>query len=386
MKKLILTLLASSVLFAGCGFKGDTVIKVNNQNITKSQFEEAYKVAAKHSQLAQMGIDVPEDENNLMYLMIKGRVVNEMIVKELINQELEKRQITVNKDDVDRERKKMIDRVGSKEKFNEILKQNGVSRAQFEKDLAQEIKMRKLVDIIHPVTITDSQAKAFYEKNQAQFKYPDRVRASHILISANRAEIKEKLMTKNTTMNDIELNKKVQQIMEERYHKAESIANQLKHNPEKFEAIARDESDDSMTAKNGGDIGFFSQKDMVKPFADVAFSQKPNTISGVVQTPYGFHIIKVTDRMAAGQQPFEKVKEQLKMYMAAQEQIKALELFLNNLKAQAVIQYVNPSFDPMQIESKMKKIAAEKNAQIRTNAPQPQAPVQNATQQSAGKK
>ena len=114
--------------------------------------------------------------------------------------------------------------------------------------------------------------------------------------------------------------------------------------------------------KNGGDIGFFAQKDMVKPFADVAFKQKPNTISEVVQTPYGFHIIKVTDRKAAGQEPFLKVKEQLKQYLAAQEQVKALEQYLNGLKARAVVQYVNDSYDPVKIEAKMKKIAAEKKA------------------------
>lgn len=365
MKRVLLTLLASAVMFSGCGLKGGTIIKVNNQCITKSQFEAVYKETAKHSQLAQMGIDVPEDDNNLMYLMLKDRVVNEIIVKELINQELEKRQITVNKDDVERERQKMIDKVGSKEKFNEILKQNGVTKSQFEKDLAQEIKMRKLVDIIHPVSVSDSQAKDFYNKNLSKFKYPDKVRASHILISANRTEIKQQLMTKNKTMNDIEMNAEVQKIMEERYQKAQKIEAQLKNNPEKFEAIARDESDDPMTAKNGGDIGFFAKKDMVPQFANVAFAQKPNTISGIVQTPYGFHIIKVTDRMAAGQQPYEKVKEQIKMFISAQEQVQALQMFLTNLKSHAVIDYVDQSYNPVQIEAKMKRIAAERKATIK---------------------
>ena len=369
MKKLLVTLMASALIFSGCGFKGGTIIKVNNHNITKSQFDEAYKNAAQHSQLAQMGIDIPEDENNLMYLMIKDRVVNEIIVKELLNQEMEKRQIKVTKEDTERERQKMIDKIGSKEKLNEILKQNGISKSKFEKDLAQEIKMKKLVEIIHPVSISDSQAKAFYEKNVNQFKYPDKVRASHILIAANPTEIKEELRKKNSPMSEIELNERVQQVMKERYDKAVEIRNQIKDRPESFEAIARDVSADTMSAKNGGDIGFFAQKDMVKPFADVAFSQKPNTISEVVQTPYGFHIIKVTDRMAAGQQPFVKVKEQIKMFMAAQEQIKALEQFLSNLKAHAVIQYVNSSYDPIQIETKMKKLAAERKAAL-GNQPQ----------------
>lgn len=372
MKRALLTLMASAVLFSGCGFKGNTVIKVNNQNITKAQYEEAFKNAAKNSQLAQMGIDIPEDDNNLMYLMIKDRVVNELIVKELLRQELEKRNITVSKNDIAKERQKMIDRVGSKDKFNDILKQNGIKNSQFESDLEQEIKMKKLVNDIHPVKVSDSQAKDFYNKNINQFKYPDKVRASHILISANPVEIKEQLRKKNPNMTENDLNMKVQQEMRARYDKAVAIQKQLKNNPDEFESVARNKSDDPMSAKNGGDIGFFAQKDMVKPFADTAFAQKPNTISDVVQTPYGFHIIKVTDRMAAGQQPFEKVKEQIKLYMTAQEQIKALELYLNGLKANAVIQFVDESYNPVQIELKMKKLAAERKAAIQQQKQQAQ--------------
>ena len=362
MKRVLLTLLASALIFSGCGFKKDVIIKVNNQAITKAQFDKAYQKASKNSQLAQMGIDIPEDENNLMYLMVKDRVINELIVKELVRQEMEKRNITVSNDETKKERQKMIDKIGSKEKFNDILNQNGISNFQFEEDLAQEIKMKKLVNIIHPVNVTDAQAKAFYNKNVNKFKYPDKVRASHILIAANPVEMKEHLKSKNTSMTEEEINIKVQEEMLQRYQKAVSIEKQIKNTPEKFEAIARDESDDTVTAKNGGDIGFFAQKDMVKPFADVAFKQKPNTISEVVQTPYGFHIIKVTDRKAAGQEPFLKVKEQLKQYLAAQEQVKALEQYLNGLKARAVVQYVNDSYDPVKIEAKMKKIAAEKKA------------------------
>lgn len=372
MKRVLLTLLASALIFSGCGFKKDVIIKVNNHDITKAQFDSAYQNAAKNSQLAQMGIEIPEDENNLMYLMLKDRVINELVVKELINQEFEKRNISITKADTEKERQKMIDKLGSKEKFNEILKQNGISNAQFEQDLAQEIKMKKLVDIIHPVKVTDAQAKVFYDKNVSKFKYPDKVRASHILIMANPMEIKEKIRAKNSSMTEAELNANVQKEMIARYQKAQSIAAQIKNTPEKFEAIARDESDDTMTAKNGGDIGFFAQKDMVKPFADAAFKQKPNTISDVVQTQYGFHIIKVTDRMAAGQEPFVKVKEQVKMFLTAQEQVKALELFLNDLRSHAVIQYVNASYDPVQIEGKMKKLAAEKKAAAQALKTQPQ--------------
>lgn len=358
--KLFATLLVSAFLFSGCGLKPNVVIKVNNQNITKSQFDIAYNKAAKHSQLAQMGIDIPEDENNLMYLMVKDRVVNDLIVRELLNQELKKRNITVSKKELEEEHKKMIDKLGSKEKFNELLKQNGIKYSEFEEDLKQEIMMKKLVNIIHPVKISDSDAKSFYNKNLDKFKTPDQVRASHILIMANPAEIKEGLTKKNKTLTEAEINQQVMAEMAMRYKKAQEIANSIKSTPDAFEAKAREFSDDKATAEKGGDLGFFSQGDMVKEFADAAFKLRPNTISEVVQTPYGFHIIKVTDRKAAGQQPYEKIKEQLKMYLTAQEQVKALEQFLIMLKSQAVIEYVNDSYNPVQIEAKMKKLAAEK--------------------------
>lgn len=362
MKKLFLTLIASAFLLSGCGLKPNVVIKVNNQNITKSQFDKAYEKAAKHSQLAQMGIDIPEDENNLMYLMVKDRVVNDLIVRELLNQELKKRNITVSKKEIVAEHQKMVDKLGSKDKFNEILKQNGIKYSDFEEDLKQELMMKKLVNIIHPVKISESDAKSFYNKNLDKFKTPDQVRASHILVMANPAEIKEGLTKKNKTLTEAEINQQVQVEMAMRYKKAQEIANEIKSTPDRFEAKAREVSDDKASAEKGGDIGFFSKNDMVKEFSDAAFKLRPNTISEVVQTPYGFHIIKVTDRKAAGQQPYEKIKPQLIQYLTAQAQVKALEQFLTMLKSQAVIEYVDDSYNPVQIEAKMKKLAAEKRA------------------------
>ena len=362
MKKLFLTLIASAFLLSGCGLKPNVVIKVNNQNITKSQFDKAYEKAAKHSQLAQMGIDIPEDENNLMYLMIKDRVVNDLIVKELLNQELKKRNITVSKKEIEAEHKKMVDKLGSKDKFNDILKQNGIKYSDFEEDLKQELMMKKLVNIIHPVKISESDAKSFYNKNLDKFKTPDQVRASHILVMANPVEIKEGLTKKNKTLTEAEINQQVQVEMAMRYKKAQEIVNEIKSTPDRFEAKAREVSDDKASAEKGGDIGFFSKNDMVKEFSDAAFKLRPNTISEVIQTPYGFHIIKVTDRKAAGQQPYEKIKSQLIQYLTAQAQVKALEQFLTMLKSQAVIEYVDDSYNPVQIEAKMKKIAAEKRA------------------------
>lgn len=359
-KKLIATIAVSAVLLTGCAFnQKDTIVKVNGEKITQSQFDQAFDKAVGNSMFAQMGIDVKKDKTNFLYLMIKDKVVNELIVKELIDQEIAKRKIKVTKEDTDKELKMIIDKVGSKEKFNEILKQNGISSAQFKKDLIEEVKMKKLVDIISKVEVSDAEAKKFYKENLNKFKYPDKVRALHILVSANPEEIKQKLMTEpeNKSLTKAEIQAKVDKELTVKKEKAEKLLAEVKKDPSSFEKIARENSDDKTSAKQGGDLGFFSKQEMVEPFAKAAFTLKPNTISDIIQTPYGYHIILVKDRMKAGQEPFEKVKDEIVMYIQNQKQIKVLESLVESLKKQAKIEYVNPEYNPVSIKDLLKKQA-----------------------------
>ena len=356
-KKLFTTLALSAILLTGCSFKKEAIIKVNGESITMSQYEDAFNQAIGNSMFAQMGIDVKKDKNSFLYLMIKDRVVSELIVKELINQEVEKRHIKVTKDDVNNEIKNIIDKIGSKEKFNEVLKQNNVSTSQLKKDLTEELKVKKLVNSISKVSVSENDCKNFYKKNLNKFKYPDKVRALHILVSANPEEIKEKIASDpaNKKLGKEEIKALVDKEMAADKVKAEKLLAQVKKNPADFEKIARDNSDDKASAKKGGDLGFFTKQEMVQPFSKVAFSQKPNTISDIVQTPYGYHIILVKDRMQAGQEPFEKVKGEIMIYLENQEQVKVLDKFIESLKKQAKIDYVNKEFNPTSIQDALKK-------------------------------
>lgn len=356
-KKLFTTLALSAMLLTGCSFKNEAIIEVNGESITMSQYEDAFNQAIGNSMFAQMGIDVKKDKNSFLYLMIKDRVVSELVVKELINQEVEKRHIKVTKDDVNNEIKNIIDKIGSKEKFNEVLKQNNVSTSQLKKDLTEELKVKKLVNSISKVSVSENDCKNFYKKNLNKFKYPDKVRALHILVSANPEEIKEKIASDpaNKKMSKEEIKALVDKEVAADRVKAEKLLAQVKKNPADFEKIARDNSDDKASAKKGGDLGFFTKQEMVQPFSKVAFSQKPNTISDIVQTPYGFHIILVKDRMQAGQEPFEKVKGEIMIYLENQEQVKVLDKFIESLKKQAKIDYVNKEFNPTSIQDALKK-------------------------------
>ena len=123
-----------------------------------------------------------------------------------------------------------------------------------------------------------------------------------------------------------------------------------------FAKLAKDNSDDTTSAVKGGDLGFFAAKEMVPEFSKAAFSMKPNTISDKpVKTQYGYHIIMVTDRAAAGQDSFDKVKNNIKGYLENQKQIEAIDKLTESLKKNAKIVYVNPSYDPEQMKKDVQK-------------------------------
>ncbi len=361
--KLLVTIALSTMLLSGCVL-GDrnAIIKVNNESITKQQYEQAFDAVANNSMFAQMGIDMKKDPNSFMHLMLKDRVVNELIVKKLLDQEIKKKHIKVSNEDIDSKLKTIIDKVGSKEKFNQILKENGISSAQFKKDLTDEVKVEKLVDTLSVVAVSDADAKKFYEKNINQFKYPDKVRASHILIGANAEELKEKIATSEAGkgLSAEQIDAQVKQEMSKKLEKAQKLLAELKKDPSQFAKVAKENSDDTISAKQGGDLGFFAKEEMVEPFAKAAFAMKPNTLSEIVVTPYGYHIIYVTDRKKAGAESFDKVKPEIKSFLENQEKVKVLQEYVNTLKNNAKIEYKDASFNPEVIQKQLKE-QAKKN-------------------------
>lgn len=357
--KMAASILAVSATLMICGCtNNNAVVTVNGDSITRAQYEKAFDAVANNSMFSQMGIDLKKDPNSFLHLMLKDRVINELIVKKLIDQEINKRHIKVSKEDMDKQLKSIIDKVGSKEKFNQLLKENGVSTAQFKKDLSDEVKIQKLVDTLSTVSISDKDAMKFYKENADKFKNPDKVRASHILVSANSEELKAKISAgEGKNMTEEQLNAEVKKQMNAQKAKAQKLLAEVKKNPKEFAKIAKENSDDTQSAKQGGDLGFFGKEEMVEPFSKAAFAMKPNTISEVIETPYGYHIIMVTDRQKAGVEPFDKVKDDIKDFLTNQEKVKVLQQFVDTLKNNAKIEFKDPSFDPQNIQKALKEQA-----------------------------
>lgn len=347
-KKLLATLAVSAVLFAGCGLKSsEAIITVNNKKITQGQFDEMFNKQTNNGMIKAMGIDVKDDKNSFIYLLIKERVINELVVKALLDQEIAKRGIEVTNQDVDAAIKEIIDKLGSKEQLDSLLKEHNITASQFKKDLKEEVKMKKLAKELGYSNVSDAEAKKFYNENANKFKQPERVRASHILISVNPEEIAEVIKSdvKNKDLDEAALKAKVNEEIKAKEAKINQLLAEAKKDMSKFAKLAKENSEDTTSAVKGGDLGFFNDKEMVPEFSKAAFSMKPNTISDKpVKTQYGYHIIMVTDRAAATTTPFEKAKSDIKSYLENQKQIEAIDKLTESLKKNAKIEYVNPEY------------------------------------------
>jgi peptidyl-prolyl cis-trans isomerase D len=153
------------------------------------------------------------------------------------------------------------------------------------------------------ITPTPQQVESYYQANLQQFANPEQVHAQHILLKTA-----DKDAAKVRTQID-------------------AILKEVKAPGADFASLARKYSEDDASKGSGGDLGFFGRGSMVKPFEDAAFAMEPGQISEVVQTDFGFHVIKVLEKRAAGQRPLAEVKDQITeqlKWQQAQERAGAL--------------------------------------------------------------
>jgi peptidyl-prolyl cis-trans isomerase D len=165
------------------------------------------------------------------------------------------------------------------------------------------------------LAVTEAEIKAWYDGHKAQFQQPEERRASHILIASEKIG-KDKARVK-----------------------AEELLKAIQKTPASFADLAQKNSDDPGSASKGGDLGFFGRGMMVKPFEDSTFALKEGEISGVVESDFGFHIIKLTGIHAAKEKPLAEVKgeieAELKKTGAARKFAEAAEAFSNTVYEQA---------------------------------------------------
>ena len=181
-----------------------------------------------------------------------------------------------------------------------------------------EFVVFSLANILPTINVTDDEIKAFYKTNSDKYQNQQQREASHILIAASKnAAPAEKAKAKA---------------------KAEDLLSQIRKNPKQFEELATKYSQDPESAKKGGELGAFGRGMMVKPFDDAVFSMKVNEISNIVESDFGYHIIKLTKIIGEGG-GFDAMKPQIKaelIYQKGQEKFAALaEEFSNKVYEQS---------------------------------------------------
>ncbi len=366
--KVFLSAFCSVLLFAGCTSNNKAIVTVNGEAITRAQYNEVMDLIKKGPQFKAASKE-QQQENSPMMLMAKDRIVQDLITKTLLEQEFDKRKIEASDAEIEAKKEELIKQIGSKEKYQEALKQNGVSESKVEEDLANVIKVDKLASAISDTSVSDKEVKDFYNENKAQFNFPERVRASHILIEANPELIKKSIIDadKDGKLSAADIDKKVKEELDKKMALARDVRAQVLKNPKEFAALAKKYSNDTGSAQKGGDLGYFPREAMVKEFSDVAFAIKSDTVSEIVVTRYGNHIIMVTDHAAAGLAPFEQVKGEIKAMLEQNKKLGAMQNLFNGLKSNAKIEYNDPEFNPENIQKQLREAAM----------PQPQgAPVQ----------
>ena len=179
-------------------------------------------------------------------------------------------------------------------------------KTQLKKDLSIENYKNKFDK---ETEISEEAMKKYYEDNKSQFT-EDKVRASHILISTVDKDGKELSPEKK---------KEAKKEAEEIYKKVKA--------GEDFATLAKEYSQDEYSAVNGGDLGFFEKGQMVPEFEAAAFGLKKGEVSEIVESQYGYHIIKVTDKVYK-EETFDEAKSDIKkelLYQKYLEKVKELE-------------------------------------------------------------
>ncbi len=342
------------------------IAKVGEHYISNAEFQEAYD-NMREMYKRQMGSSFSEEL--LQKMGMKRQLLEGLINRYLVLQGAEALGLTATVDEV---RQAILElpvfaREGGFDQklYLAYLRQEGVTPEAFEKDMSDRITARKVESFIRntalvtesevltsyhfnrdqirlayvlvdprsfedKVAVDDAALSSFYQKNLNRYMDPEKREIAHVLISAAEmgkdipvtdqeareyynthpdAYKKEKEVRASHILFKLKKDASEQEVKKVR-SEAEKVLEQARQGKD-FAELAKKYSQDAGSAKNGGELGFFTKKQMVPQFADAAFSLKPGQISGLVKTDYGFHIIKVEEVHEATTTPFDKVKDNI---------------------------------------------------------------------------
>ncbi len=319
------------VIWQGLGSTAPALI-IEGQKISQKEFEKFYEnlVAQYTRAYAQYGQDFSrflQGPGGIeRRLQLQSRIIDELLRKHLIAQEIERRGIAISQTDIDDQTEIAFEHILrqnnlTEEQAAQILKQQGRTLESFKKELRQAVELdikteRLRQSVVGPIEPTDQELSAYLEEHREKYDTPERVRARHILIR----------VPENASEAEIAQAKK----------QIEDIKKELENGAD-FAELAKQHSQDPGSAPKGGDLGFFTRGQMVQEFEDAAFALEPGQVSDPVRTQFGFHLIKVEEKKPAEHPTLAQIRDRvLKDYIEA-ERDRRFEEFYKKLKAQAKI-------------------------------------------------
>jgi len=286
----------------------EIVARVNGEAINRADLQSAV------GQLeSRAGRTVPAEQRDRVF---RG-VLDQLIAYRLLAQESVTRKIAVSDGDVDARAAEIRGQFPSEQVFQQTLEQQNMTEAEFRDDVRQGLQITGLIDAEMSARgpVTAEQVNQFYASNS--FQQGERVRASHILIGVpENADAAAK---------------------EQARAKATEILQEVKAGKD-FAELAKEHSQDPGSAPRGGDLDYFERGQMVGPFEEAAFTLAAGQMSELVETRFGFHIIKVVDTQAARTIPLEEVRGRIEEYLKDQNREQQTQAFIDALRMKAQVE------------------------------------------------
>ena len=308
-------------------------VTVNGKKIMESEINARFEAI-----FAQPGRKKMSPQQRAMVQAVyRQQILDPLISAILVKQDCQKAKITVKEEDINRRLEEMVQQIlkirkitraeldqQMKTQSGKTLKEN-MAQLKTEPAIVESVLMEKVFQKKYgaDMKITDPQIKKFYEDNcDTRFQEPNMVRASHILIDIRKLKTDEEKQAAKT--------------------KAEDILKKAQAKDADFAALAKEHSE-GPSAPRGGDLNFFPRKGrgaMVEAFGAAAFSLQPGQIyDSVVETQFGYHVIKVTDRKEARLIPFGEAKSGIREELKNNKKRAAEKKYAESLKAKAAIVY-----------------------------------------------
>lgn len=370
------------------GGAGADVAKVGEVKISQQEFQQAVREQQERLR-AQLGEVDPRIIDNPEF---RTAILDDLIDQRLLFQEAKKRHLFAS-DEAVRQSILAIEAFHengqfSQKRYEALLSAQGMSPAGFEAQVRQDLALQQLAgtigrsgiasqrvidqvlalqsearhvqELVLPVEnyvgkvkLEDGAAKKFYDENSAQFRTPDQAKVEYVVLSpdsidvtVSEEEIKAWYDGHKSSYQQPEERRASHILISAEKHgkaaarvKAEEVLKEIKAKPGAFAELAKKHSDDPGSAAQGGDLGFFGREVMVKPFTDAAFALKEGEVSGIVESDFGFHIIKLTGEHVAREKALAEVRgeieNELKTTAASRKFAEAAESFSNMVYEQS---------------------------------------------------